>query len=91
MNHKACPRCGLIQMYDILWGLQICDAKQTIFLGCLQIFDTKEALFMGCPSKDLVLQIIPNAQYDESIIPIQKYAFLYLLGPVSSIIRPNCF
>ena len=62
---KACGICGLIQMYDEIWGLVFCDSK--------------EALFYGCPEKEEWLKRFPSSQYDESIIPLQKMTrpFIY--------------
>jgi hypothetical protein len=56
---KACEKCGLIQLWDIIWGLCICDSK--------------EALLWGCPPKEKVLEIQPDWEYDETaIIPPPK-------------------
>lgn len=51
MDYKACKKCGLIQMYDVLWGLMICDAN--------------EAFFYGCPTKEEVLKKFPDAKYED--------------------------
>jgi hypothetical protein len=58
-NYRTCSKCGLIQMYDEIWGFQICDAK--------------EAILYGCPPKSVVMEIRPDYKYDESkIIPPPK-------------------
>ena len=54
MKNKTCKKCGLIQMYDEIWGLVFCDANQ--------------ALIWGCPDKERVLEICPSAEYDDSKI-----------------------
>lgn len=53
MNKKACSKCGLIQSFDELFGLIICDYK--------------ESFLFGCPNKEEVLKILPRSQYDERI------------------------
>lgn len=56
MKDKACKKCGLIQMYDELWGLVFCDSK--------------EAFFYGCPEKQERIKKFPSSQYDNTkIIP----------------------
>lgn len=67
MKKKACGKCGLIQLHDALWGFAICDSK--------------EAFFFGCPEKELVLEILPDAKYDESITPIQQITRPFLVQP----------
>lgn len=65
MEKKACPKCGLIQMYDEIWGLVFCDANQT--------------LIWGCPDKELVLERYPSAEWDESKIVPQPLTRPFLL------------
>ncbi len=56
MKKEACPKCGLIQLKDIIYGFAICDST--------------EAYFFGCPDKETVLEHVLGAEYDESkIIP----------------------
>lgn len=49
MTEKPCNKCGLMQLYDEIWGLAICDSN--------------EAQFYGCPDKQLVLEIRPDWKY----------------------------
>ena len=58
MIEKACTKCGLIQLHDILWGLAICDSK--------------EAMFFGCPDKETVLEHLRGSKYDDSKIICQQ-------------------
>lgn len=51
MKNKACLKCGLIQMYDEIWGLVFCDANS--------------AFLWGCPDKERVLERYPSAEYEE--------------------------
>ena len=56
MNHltkEPCKKCGLIQLKDILWGLQICGAKES------QLF--------GCPPREYIDKKYPDWNYDEEI------------------------
>jgi hypothetical protein len=55
---KACGICGLIQMYDEIFGLVFCDSKA--------------AFFYGCPEKEEWIKRFPSSQYDESIKPLKK-------------------
>ena len=65
MENKACKKCGLIQMYDVIWGLVFCDAK--------------EAFLFGCPPKEAILEKFPNSEYDESKIIQQPITRPFLL------------
>ncbi len=53
ITKEPCPRCGLIQLKDILFGLAICDSK--------------EALVLGCPPRKAVEAVLPDHLYDEEI------------------------
>ncbi len=72
MKTKACGNCGLIQLYDEIWGLCICDSK--------------EAFLFGCPEKELVMETLPDAQYDETITPVKKMTRPFIFNSLSLII-----
>ena len=63
MTEKGCPKCGLIQLFDDIWGFCICDSK--------------EALLYGCPPIDIVREIRPEWKYDVTAImpkpPVWSY------------------
>ncbi len=67
MKSKSCGNCGLIQLYDEIWGLCICDSK--------------EAFFYGCPEKESVMKTFPDAQYDETITPVKKMIHPFMYNP----------
>ena len=63
MNNRACKKCGLIQLYDEIWGLCICDSN--------------DALLFGCPPKETVLELRPDWKYDESAIDPPRPTWSY--------------
>ncbi len=53
MKQAPCKSCGLIQLYDEIFGLCICDSN--------------EAQLYGCPDRELVKKNYPEDKYDEKI------------------------
>lgn len=52
MTKKPCKKCGLIQLFDELWGLAICDSN--------------EAQFYGCLPREVILEKFPSWEYDDT-------------------------
>lgn len=49
MIKKPCNRCGLIQLYDDIWGFAICHSDY--------------AQMHGCPDKEMVMKNKPEWHY----------------------------
>lgn len=67
LTKEPCKKCGLIQLKDIIYGLQICDSK--------------ESFSYGCPPRNFITENYPDWQYDEQIYKnrIEKPNFMDLL------------
>jgi hypothetical protein len=53
MKNIPCPKCGLIQPFDVLMGYMVCS--------------TPGAEMIGCPKKEIVFALHPNWKYKEEL------------------------